>query len=491
MIAIQGFSVTRTDLFLLVIVTFLFRLISFECFIQGDERYKQADSMDYHSSTLGMATGYGMHRIDNGEPIFWRTPGYPAYLAFFYRLYGLRDIQFSPNKSAQHFALFVQIVLDSFIPLIILLLAFVLTQSALIAWITAWIIALHPGFILASNFLLTEGLALPFFFLFLLFFYQSFSTAHAQSRYGSLILAALALAIVTWIRPMGEYVAVVAMILLLIFDQVRISLRCKKIALFFCVFAISIAPWYIRNYQLTGKWFFCPMLGTYLNAFISPRIIRDTHKMDLIKSHQLLQRQAAITAYKKQVAVQSSGKKVLGNDACMAVAWPIICNYPHLALYYWIKEVFKTTFDLYSCQLASIAANTFTWDPIEEFLWEKVTNCLYHQPMPLWMRIIAWVELFYMILLWIGLLGGFCLFWVYTACKRFKVQKYFLEIGLLWLRVAPLAGALIFMTGGFGYARLRLPVEPLLVILSLTFWLAIYRFTRGGDRLRKPLNKVY
>jgi hypothetical protein len=26
------------------------------------------------------------------------------------------------------------------------------------------------------------------------------------------------------------------------------------------------------------------------------------------------------------------------------------------------------------------------------------------------------------------------------------------------------------MTGGFGYARLRLPVEPLMIILALTFF---------------------
>lgn len=474
MIAFQGFSVTRSNLFLLIIVTFIIRLISFECFIQFNERYKQADSMDYHNSTLGMATGRGMHRIDNNEPIFWRTPGYPAYLSFFYRLCGLHNAQFTSNKTAQHWAILIQILLDSFLPLIILLLAFLLTQSAIIAWISAWIIALHPGFILASCFLLTEGLALPFFFLFLLFFYRSFSENRKKISFGSLILAAIALAIVTWIRPMGEFVALVSIILLFLFDQTSIFVRCKKIALFIVVFAISIAPWYIRNHQLTGQWFFCPMLGTYLNAFISPRIIRDTHKIDLIKSHQLLQRQAAITAYKKQIELQLSGKKVSGNDACMSVAWPIICNYPGLALYYWIKEILKTTFDLYSCQLASIAANTFTWDPIEEFLWEKVSNCLYFQQMPLWMRIIAWIELIYMLLLWIGLLGGFILFWLFTLYKRFNVSDYFLNRGLLWLKVAPMAGAIICMTGGFGYARLRLPAEPLLIILSLTFWAIVF-----------------
>jgi len=40
----------------------------------------------------------------------------------------------------------------------------------------------------------------------------------------------------------------------------------------------------------------------------------------------------------------------------------------------------------------------------------------------------------------------------------------------LWLKAGVMIAAVLGMTGGFGYARLRMPVEPLLVLLSLTFW---------------------
>ena len=38
-----------------------------------------------------------------------------------------------------------------------------------------------------------------------------------------------------------------------------------------------------------------------------------------------------------------------------------------------------------------------------------------------------------------------------------------------WFKLLFFTAAIIGMTGGFGYARLRLPVEPLLIILALTF----------------------
>ena len=152
------------------LVAFIIRSAVFYYYVQHDERYRQADSNDYHYCALFIALGNGMSRIDNNQPIFWRTPLYPWYLSKFYKFNGINSGAFAANITAIKQALWIQIALSSLIPLLIFYLALLLTGSIALSWIAAWISVFHLGFILASTFLLTEALSLLFFILFLFFF---------------------------------------------------------------------------------------------------------------------------------------------------------------------------------------------------------------------------------------------------------------------------------------------------------------------------------
>lgn len=57
----------------------LIRALVFGGYVQHEERYRQADTNDYHFCAVGMKAGSGMHRFDTLQPIFWRTPGYPFF----------------------------------------------------------------------------------------------------------------------------------------------------------------------------------------------------------------------------------------------------------------------------------------------------------------------------------------------------------------------------------------------------------------------------
>ncbi len=81
-----------------------------------------------------------------------------------------------------------------------------------------------------------------------------------------------------------------------------------------------------------------------------------------------------------------------------------------------------------------------------------------------------WIELIYALLLWIGLLAGFWLFIIRSLVKRLRVSTYAQQMFFVWAITVPMIGAVIIMTGASGCSRLRLPIEPLLIILSLTFW---------------------
>ncbi len=466
----------RKNLLLLFIVAFLVRAAVFQCYVQYNQRYRQPDSMDYHNCAMSMMMGTGMHRPDTFTPIFWRTPGYPLFIAFFYNLFGITSPLFEQNTTAQKAALWTQIAISSIIPLLIFVLIYFLTNILTIAWLTAWIFVFHIGTVLASTYLLTEALSLVFFFPFLIFFYKDWRI-YGEKKLGDsspwiwyTILAALCLGIVAWIRPMGEFVAILTALLTLFLDNRSWKMKLKKIGLFILIFFLMTAPWYARNYRITGKIFFCPMFGPYLNSFCAPKILRDTTSMNLPQSIRYQYKKAKDAAQKDEITAYRCKKRGCKEMSALKVALPVLKQHPWIFARDWIKEVIKTTLDLHSYQLVCFSKNSFMYDPLEEFLTVKWSECIYKQPMPLAMRLLVFLELIFEILKWVGLLLGAWLFLFIPLFKRFNVSEQTKKICFLWIKVVPIIGAIVFMTGGFGYARLRLPIDPLMVMLSLTFW---------------------
>ena len=522
-------NIPYKKLILLTLCAFIIRAAVFFFYVQHEQRYCQPDTPDYHISGISLCLGKGMVRYGTPFPFFWRAPGYPWYLSHFFRWHGLTNLGIDANTATHKSALWVQIALASTVPAILFVLALLLTGSFFIAWLTAGITTIHPGFVLASTFLLTEGITLIFFFLFLIFFYKSFKAlgeptfgnptfgnqtlgespsdkspsseltsnkpilgkqTHNKQTIGNprtllphhwllnAILAGLSLALATWMRPMGEYVAIVASVIILLFANSSFRKKVLLILVLLTTFFAVVSPWYVRNYHLTHKIFFCPMMGAYLNAFIAPRVLRDVQHRPLDDTFRELQQKAGIEIQKDYIKSLGTGLSVVPESIPLRVALPIIWQYPGYAAYEWMKEVMKSTFDLYSWQLVALVKNCFKSDPLEESLREKTAQCLYKDslpgtPLPLFVRIIAWLEAIYALLLWIGIFFGFWYFLLRTALNNYAVPERLKSLGGLWLKTGFMIGSLLFMTGGFGYARLRLPVEPLLIILALTAWLEI------------------
>ena len=425
-------------------------------------------------SAVGLAVGRGMHHIETKKPIFWRTPGYPSYLSLFYRLYGITNPQFNANTSAQKASIWFQILLCSLVPLLLFFLALLLTKSLAIAWITGLIFAFHFGFILSGCYLLTDALASVFFTLFLILFYRGFSFIGEPKKSPKNILLFIALAacmlgLYTWFRPHGEFVALLALFILA-FCTCPWQRKLLKMTVFAITFFVCIFPWYMRNHELTGNWFFCPMSGPYLMAFSAPKIVRRISERPLDQCLKFLfaKMKRALEQEQALAKVVSPNKIMCQELMCGRVAWPWIKKYPGYFLIDWGKEVCKTTFDLYGSQLVAFTNNSFKFDPIEEFLTEKLKLCIYKQSMPFIMRLLCWLELLFSLLVWIGLFGGLWLFLLAPLLQKNNLINQVTTV--LWIKCGLLIGGLIMQTGGFGYARLRMPIEPLMIILSLTFW---------------------
>ena len=56
------------NLSLLFLVAFALRAATFFFYIQHEERYRQADSNDYHTTALSVGLGHGMIKLHNGQP---------------------------------------------------------------------------------------------------------------------------------------------------------------------------------------------------------------------------------------------------------------------------------------------------------------------------------------------------------------------------------------------------------------------------------------
>lgn len=458
-------------------IAFIVRAGTFYFFTQYNERYWQADTMDYYNSALCIALGTGMHRVDNMQPIFWRTPGYPWYLSLFYNWYGVKSVRFEDNAAANHIALWVQIFFSSFAPLLVFWLAYLLTGWLTLASVAAWISVFHLGLVLASGYMLTEAWALLFFFLFLIFFYYGFSWWFESGKRRTLLYltcAAISLAVYTWLRPNGEFACYLSAGMLA-FSFGSWQQKAAKIIIFSTIFFTALSPWCYRNYQLTGHWFFCPMSGPYLVTFPAPKIMRRVtgNPLDKCLRYLLMQTKQELDERQKIMQITNPGKITCQELVAGMFAWPWIMKYPHYFILEWMQEVCKTAFDLNASQLVAFAANRYKHDEMEEFLPEKLKLCLYKQPMSTTMRLFCWYDFAYLLWLWTGIFLGFLLC-IMLLLRRTKLSA----LDALWLKSALFIGGLIGMTGGFGYARLRLPVEPLMIILSLTFWFWFIRYLR-------------
>lgn len=473
----------RRLLIALFVVAFLLRGATFHFFVAPQGRYKQPDSNGYHAAARSLALGDGMYLADSRRPIFWRTPGYPLYLSAFYRLCGIGGAEFEQNRTAQEASIWVQIALSSCIPIVLWYLAWTISGSFLIAWLTGWASVFHVGLVLASTFLLTEGIALVLFCLFLLLFYRTLIEASDSQRLSSVVGSALILGAYTWVRPMGQYVALLCGLILFWAPGRSWRRSTKRAACFLALVYVLLMPWYVRNYQWTGDWFFSSTIGPYLTNFSAAKIVRTVDQIPLVDAWREMNRRASI-AIKDDYEQRKDRVRAPSPLAAKDAALPLIRQHPWLFARDWLREVSKTTFDLYSYQLVTIANGTFYYDPLEEFLSEKFAAALYDEDVPLPSRAVAWIELALAAVMWIGLIAGSLALVPFRRTlqggesesgSRLLFVRAHRESRLRfhWVISCLLVAVCIGLTGGFGYARLRLPAEPLLLILALIFWCSV------------------
>jgi 4-amino-4-deoxy-L-arabinose transferase-like glycosyltransferase len=219
------------------------------------------DPHEYHMLGINLATGKGYFRYGENKPksetlsrdyagepeVLW-PPGYPAFLALNYRLFG---IQLTSVVISQ---IFLAVLGCLFL---IKAVHYLYGERAGI-W-AGLLFAIDPVFVYLSNVVLSEALFIPMMAVVVYCFARALSAETLSARLQAVILLGIALGACTWVR-VSTFPLLAVIALILCFHWRRRSVRIPQAAILASAlgvsFFITVLPWYIRNYNLFGVWAF-------------------------------------------------------------------------------------------------------------------------------------------------------------------------------------------------------------------------------------------
>ncbi|MFA5074618.1 MAG: hypothetical protein WC436_00780 [Candidatus Babeliales bacterium] len=443
-------------LIFIFIFSFLLRAAFFYCFLSKNNNcWVCVDSAEYIDISKNIYENKGILKSD-GDFNFRRLPGYPIFLSLCYKIC---------NKESINFALYIQILLSCFIPILIFFLTLILfPNNILLAKLAAIFSSINLGFILHSGLILSETLFILFFLLFLIFFYKYLEFFCDKNNFKKIFLAGLFLGITSLIRPTGLYLLILSILILFLCANINFVNKLKNIFLFFISWLIPVLPWLLRNYLLTGFIFLHTLPGIHFLIYTAAFIDSDINKCEYFESKQKLLNKWQELIIKNKAENSDIKSCILAEN----LASEYIKKHPLSFIKHSCFQVLKTIFGLNSATLLFIDSKklpnynsgTSIFDKIKRFLIPNLSNKIF--------LIFIYLE----IIIYFFILFGFILF-LFNYLISFNLIKYaflFKTVSFIIL--------FLFLTLAYGVARLRLPVEPLIIILSFYYWLNKFKIRK-------------
>ena len=485
-------------LLILLAVSLFVRALTFQFYLGKNENYWQVDSGAYHKISESISDGDGY--TVNGESNFYRLPGYPIFLSIYYKIFG-------PDTKN---VLWIQILFASLIPILIFLLSIVLfPRFLLLAKVVSFYSAFHLGLVLYSGFFMTESLFIFFFLLFSILYFSSFHWFFCRRHYfkyqdlqkmnpflfcasdmctgpsfialeekeqnlyekriksfecKKIFFAGIFLGLASLVRPVGHYMIILP-ILLLFFSSDIWKNKIKKSLFLFFGWIIIVFGWLLRNWLLTGYIFFHTLPGGHFLYFSAARIVTHTQNLSYVDAKKHLSNELGKIVEQKE---ESSGRKLNEIELCNVrqdLAVKYFKEYPFLAIKNWMTDIMRTSLSLYSSELVYLynerkefdyfSKDRGLWSLFERYLFPKVDSFI--------LKTIIFLEIIFYLLILIGFFGAFI---------QSIFNKYYL---CSFLKVLPFMFFFIFIGLSGGYSRMRLPVEPFLIIFSFSFWIPFFK----------------
>ncbi|MFC1894695.1 hypothetical protein ACFLYH_01975 [Candidatus Dependentiae bacterium] len=416
------------------------------------------DSNEYNSVAIQISRGNGISD-SVGNPTFFRVPGYSIFLASIYKIFG---------QNAK-IALLFQIFLASLIPILVFYLSLVFfPTNFLLAKLSSIFTVFSLGLILHSGLLMSEILFLLFFLIFCILFFSSFDLFFCKQSFifnsSKIFFSGIVLGVLSLIRPVGHPILFV-LIILLLFSKFVFLQKIKSVSLIFLGWLSVVSFWIIRNYLLIGLIFFHTMTGIHFLQYFAAEVVSHAQKCSYAQSRTILLEEYNQDILKKEKQI----KHKLNDIQKCYLAQKIAVKYLKANLFVTIKHaiinVFKTCFSLNSAYILFLDSKTLPkydhkttiWDKIKRFLFPKVSNRF--------LLFFIYLEIILLALMLLGFIG-------FVLISFFDLKRF-----CICCKILPLLGLMLLLTFGSGVARLRLPIEAFMIILSLNFWISFFRTT--------------
>jgi hypothetical protein len=472
----------RNFLIWLFLLSFFVRVMLFFTYTRHDAHaWLGFDSIQYHTIAIQIAQGNGI-MVAKDRPNFYRLPGYPLYLSGFYKLFGditqkdsiaVADnfpqgetVQITQTPVYVQKALWGQIFIASFIPVLICILSLLFFPSAIIAARVAGIVSsLHLGFVLYAGIVSTEALFLFFFLLFLICFFSVFRWRWCRSDYEHnpllpLFMAGIFLGVASLLRAVG-HCAIVLLVLMLFMSSLSLNQKLKGVVCFVVGWLLIVGGWLIRNYALAGTLFFHTLPGLHFLQYSAVYTVMDVDHSDYftakkkvfsvwdaeVKSRELLYGRA-LSEYERFNVAESLAKKY-----CF--------SYPLISTKHALIQMARTCGTLYSTLLLYVPSGTVYGD--DASFWFKIKLYLFPRVQQSLLIPLIYVELIMSLFLILGFLF-FLMRLLFDVVARCAAASMF-----------PLMAFLIGITLAYGCARLRMPVEPFLIIMASYAWVTLWQ----------------
>lgn len=430
-------------------VALLARLIFYALFLRNNPCLLMFDSGHYHTMAVHLVE-QGAFCDAMGVYDFYRMPGYPLFLTACYNIFGVW-----PQA-----AIGVQMVIAAYMPVQVLFLmcaigtACNLPSSMIkrLSFIVAVVMIFDLGALIFSGLLMTDMLFTMGFIGFL----HVLVKAWQKGAWQLMLTAGVLLGLCNLVRPLIFLPVCIFALIFFLFSGIwkqRVLLSLS----FLTGWGAVVCCWLVRNWLLTGLWFLHTLSGPHLLNHGAARV----YAMANHATYEI-----AREAVCEQVSVQAS--PILASEEQELVARRVLLTYWPQTIQLAAVNCIKTLAALYSSELLVIDAEG-ELPPYEGScnLIQRAKRFMYPAVHNVLIRYVCWLEIIMQLLLMIGLCGFmFC-------CRRFLLNQRLL------LLLVGVCVCVIATTAICGFARLRLPIESILIMVAVLFYLCGAR-TKGN-----------
>jgi Dolichyl-phosphate-mannose-protein mannosyltransferase len=239
----------------------------------------QVDSRSYLRPALALLDDAHFFQSPNDrQPEFVRTPGYPAFIALVYLIFG-----------ESHAALLLMQVLVSTCTVLVVYLLGARMWSVPVGLLAAAMAVVEPLQWYSAGTILTETLATLLLTLVAAAGFIVFAQEKPELRWP--LLLGVATAMVTMVRPVTYYLPLFVIALLAyrtLRRQVTLCQGVQMIAVFLLPLVLIVGGWQLRNHETVQSWRFSAVEAKNLDLFRAAGIVADDEGIGLNAAQQRL-----------------------------------------------------------------------------------------------------------------------------------------------------------------------------------------------------------